>query len=135
MLSKYELGTSHPLLYYFHRDLFQKSSETYLYIIVHHCTSQASIFIAMSTFTSHGINHIKAQHRTSHYSTAWLCFILYLGSNMGLHNLIFMGRNLDYKKKLTPVWIMNSLGMDNMSIVNDVGIVNIWCCYEYYVYE
>lgn len=36
MLFEYEFGTRHPLLYYFQKDLFQESSETYLYIIVHH---------------------------------------------------------------------------------------------------
>ena len=45
---------------------------------------------------------------------------------MGLHYLTFMGRNLDSKKKLTQVWVVNSVGMNNMNIVNSVGIVNIY---------
>ena len=31
---------------------------------------------------------------------------LYLASNMGIHRLILMGRNLDNRKKLTLIWIV-----------------------------
>jgi hypothetical protein len=41
---------------------------------------------------------------------------------MGLHYLTFTGRNLENKKKLTLVQIMNSVGMKSMSIGNRVGI-------------
>ena len=33
---------------------------------------------------------------TEHYLVAWLCSILYLLSNMGLHYLTFMGRNWNW---------------------------------------
>jgi hypothetical protein len=35
-----------------------------------------------------------------------------------------MGRNLENKKKLTLVQIMNSFSMNNKNIVNSVGIFN-----------
>jgi len=38
------------------------------------------------------------QNNTEHYSIAWLCFILYLASDMGLYYLTFMERNLENKK-------------------------------------
>ena len=41
---------------------------------------------------------------------------------MSLDYLIFMGRNLENKKKLTPIQIMNSVGMNNMTIVNSISI-------------
>ena len=40
---------------------------------------------------------------------------------MALHYLTFMGRKLENRKKLTPVQIMNSAGMN---IVNNIGIFN-----------
>ena len=41
---------------------------------------------------------------------------------MDLHYLTYMGRNLENRKKLTPVWIMNSANMNNNNIMNSVGI-------------
>ena len=41
---------------------------------------------------------------------------------MGLHYLSFMGRNLDNRKKLRLVRIMNNAGMNSKIIVNNVGI-------------
>ena len=61
---------------------------------------------------------------TQTYSIAWLCSILYLTSDMGLHYLIFMGRNLENRKKLTPTRIMNSANMHSTNIVNNVGVFN-----------
>ena len=49
---------------------------------------------------------------------AWLCSILYLTSDMGLHYLTFMRRNMESIKKLTPSRRMNS-----KNIVNSVAIV------------
>ena len=43
---------------------------------------------------------------------------------MGLHYLTFTGRNLENKKKLTLVWIINSAGLDSENIVCSVGIFN-----------
>ena len=43
---------------------------------------------------------------------------------MGLHYVTFMGRNLKNKKKLTPVWITNSTGLNSKKIVNTVGNFN-----------
>ena len=37
---------------------------------------------------------------------AWLCYILYFASNMHLHYLTFMRRNLENRRKLTPIRIM-----------------------------
>ena len=34
----------------------------------------------------------------------WILFV-YLASHRGMHCLIFMGRNLDNREKLTPVWL------------------------------
>ena len=45
--------------------------------------------------------------------------ILYLAFNMDLHYLIFMGRNLENIKKLTPARIMNS-----KNIVNKADVFN-----------
>ena len=41
---------------------------------------------------------------------------------MGLHYFTFMGKNLENEKKLTPIWIMNS--MNNVSIFNDSVTMN-----------
>lgn len=41
---------------------------------------------------------------------------------MGIHYLTFMGRDLENKKKLTPVQTMNNVGMINMNIVSSGGI-------------
>ena len=41
---------------------------------------------------------------------------------MGLHFLIFMWRNLENKKKLTLVQIMNSVGMNSKNIIYNVNI-------------
>ena len=41
---------------------------------------------------------------------------------MGIHYLTFMGRNLEYKKKLMLVQIMNNAGMNSMNIVSSGGI-------------
>jgi hypothetical protein len=43
---------------------------------------------------------------------------------MGLHYLTFMLRNLENKKRLTLVQLMNSVSLDSKSIVNSVGIFN-----------
>ena len=43
---------------------------------------------------------------------------------MGLHYLIFMWRNLENKKKLTLVQIMNSVGMNSKNIIYNVSIFN-----------
>ena len=40
---------------------------------------------------------------------------------MGLHYLTFMERNLERGKKLMPVRIMNSVGLNTKKIVNTVG--------------
>ena len=46
-----------------------------------------------------------------------------LAFDIGLHYLTFMRRNLENKKKLTLVWLMNSVGMNSTNIVNIVGIL------------
>ena len=43
-------------------------------------------------------------------------------SDMGLHYLTFMGRNLENRKKLTLVRIMNCVGMNSKDIVNNVEV-------------
>ena len=55
-----------------------------------------------------------------------LCSIF--SNNMGLHYFYLHG------KKLTPVQIMNSASMNNMNIVNSLGIFNGMNCAscEYY---
>ena len=55
---------------------------------------------------------------------AWLCSILYLAYDMHIHYLTFMGRNLENKKKWTPIWMLNSACMNSKYIVNNVGICN-----------
>jgi hypothetical protein len=49
---------------------------------------------------------------------------MYLVADMGFHCLPFMGRNLENKKYLTPVRIMNSAGLIHKNIVNSVDIFN-----------
>jgi hypothetical protein len=51
-------------------------------------------------------------------------WILYLEPSMGLQYLTFIGRNLENRKKLTPVGIMNSIGLYSKNIVNTLGIFN-----------
>ena len=45
---------------------------------------------------------------------------------MGIHYLTFMGRNLEYKKKLMLVQIMNNAGMNSMNnnVMNSMNIVS-----------
>jgi len=61
-------------------------------------------------------------HNNIHYKVVFhsifLCF------DMGIHYLIFMGRNLANKKKLTLVGIVNSTSMNNVSIVNSVAMIS-----------
>ena len=53
-----------------------------------------------------------------------VCPISYLAFNMGLRYLTFMGRNLEFMKKLTPIQIMNSAIMISIKIMNDVSFSN-----------
>ena len=55
---------------------------------------------------------------------ARLYSIIYVAFDMDLHYLTFMRRNLQNKKKLMPVRIMNIVNMNIKNIVNNVGIVN-----------
>jgi len=51
--------------------------------------------------------------------------ILFSASNTGLHYLTFIRRSLDtIKKKLTPIWMTNSAGMNSKNIVTCVGFFN-----------
>lgn len=50
--------------------------------------------------------------------------LLDLASNMGLHNLTFMAINLENRKKLAPVRIMNSVGSNSKNVVNSVDMFN-----------
>ena len=43
---------------------------------------------------------------------------------MGLHYLAFMGRDLENRKKLMPIWMMNSAGLCSKNIMNSAGIFN-----------
>lgn len=43
---------------------------------------------------------------------------------MGLHYLTFLLRNLENRKKLTLVQIMNNAGFNNKNIVNNDSIFN-----------
>ena len=55
----------------------------------------------------------------------------YLTHDKGLHYLTFMGRNLDNKKKLAPVWIVNSTNtntMNNASIFSEYSKMNLASC-------
>ena len=52
-------------------------------------------------------------------------FNLYLASDMGLHYLTFMGRNLENSKKLMLVRTMNSASLNSQNIMNSVGIFNV----------
>ena len=61
---------------------------------------------------------------TQHYSTAWLCAILYIAFGMDLHYLTIMGRNVENMKKLTLVRRMNSVDMNSKNIMNSVSISN-----------
>ena len=51
-------------------------------------------------------------------------FTLYLAYDMDLHYLTFMGRNLENKKRLMLMQIMNNVGMNSENIVIVVGIFN-----------
>ena len=42
--------------------------------------------------------------------------------NTGLHYLTFMGRNLENRKKLTPIQIIYSVDMNSKNIMNNVVI-------------
>ena len=47
----------------------------------------------------------------------WVHFLAYY--------LTFMGRNLENRKNMTPIQIiMNSVGLNSMNIVHNVGIIN-----------
>jgi hypothetical protein len=50
--------------------------------------------------------------------------MLYLAFDVGLHYLTFVRRNLEDKKTLTLIWLMNSAGLNSKIIVNSVGIFN-----------
>ena len=52
-------------------------------------------------------------------------FNLYLASDIGLHYLTFMGRNLENSKKLMLVRTMNSASLNSQNIMNSVGIFNV----------
>ena len=56
------------------------------------------------------------------FSTAWLCSIIYLAYDMGLHYLTFTGRNPRNRKKLTLTWLLNSVIMNSKNMVNDANI-------------
>jgi hypothetical protein len=43
---------------------------------------------------------------------------------MGLHYLMFMRRNLENRKKLTPVRMMNGVSLISKNMMNSVGIFN-----------
>ena len=43
---------------------------------------------------------------------------------MGLHYVIFKGRNLENMKKLMPVRKINNAGVNSKNIVNSLGIFN-----------
>jgi hypothetical protein len=43
---------------------------------------------------------------------------------MGLQHLTFTSRNLQNRKKSTPVGIVNSVGSNCKSVVNSVGVFN-----------
>ena len=54
-----------------------------------------------------------------------LTLVIYLFSiDMGLHYLTFTRRNLENKKKLAPVQIMNNASLISKNIVNSVSIFN-----------
>ena len=69
------------------------------------------------------MDYLKIHYNNN--SATWLCSILYLASNMGIHYLIFIGRNLEKRKKLMPIRIMKSVGLNSKNIVNSVGIFNV----------
>ena len=55
--------------------------------------------------------------------TLFSCMVVFhLAIDMGLRYLTLMRRNLENKKKLMPVRIMNSAGMNSKNIVNNVSI-------------
>jgi hypothetical protein len=43
---------------------------------------------------------------------------------MHLQYLTFMGRNLENRKKLKPIWITISVGLNSENIVNSVDLFN-----------
>ena len=54
-----------------------------------------------------------------HTITSFCCMvILYLDYDMGLHYLTFVGTNVENRKKLRLVRILNSVGMNSTNIVN-----------------
>ena len=57
---------------------------------------------------------------SQHYSVVWLCAILYLNFDMGLHYLTFMRRQLESRKKLTLVRTMNNASVNGKNIMNNV---------------
>ena len=95
---------------------------TFIYLHLHNsvwldvCMSSQWPFIVILKTTT----HLKKILR--YYLVAWLYSILYLAYDMGLHYLTFLRGNLNNRKKLTLVWIMNSVGMNNMNIANNISI-------------
>ena len=69
------------------------------------------------------MDYLKIHYNNN--SATWLCSILYLAPNMGIHYLIFIGRNLKKRRKLMPIRIMKSVGLNSKNIVNSVGIFNV----------
>jgi hypothetical protein len=51
-----------------------------------------------------------------------IVFHFVLASDMGLHYLTFMERNLENKKELTLIWIMNCVNMIIRNIVNNANV-------------
>jgi hypothetical protein len=59
---------------------------------------------------------------TRYHSAAWLCSLLYLTFDIGLHYILyFHERNLENRKNSMLVWIMNSVDMDGKNNVNSIG--------------
>ena len=61
-----------------------------------HTSCKHSLFVACTLCYFVTNTHLKW---LEHYSTPWLCSILYVAFDMGIHHLTFMERNLENKKR------------------------------------
>jgi hypothetical protein len=60
------------------------------------------------------------------YSAAWLCSILYLACDMGLHYLTFMARNFKSRRNLKLLQILNRSDVNSKNILHCVNIFKVF---------
>ena len=101
----------------------------YIYIYGHICIHISDmygwfffVFFIFIFYTYGCTYYVKWNTKSAPIIHGQPAYNLHLAYDMGLHYLTFMGRNAENKKKLMPVWRMNSGGLSNKDIVHNVGI-------------